>query len=112
MVVFFEFVVDLPGDGSTYYYDDIEVADAPLSIGDNFISTVVSYPNPVINTWNIQGQETITSIEIFNLLGQKVLSISPNASNVELNLSNLQSNVYIARVKIGNQTKTIRIIKK
>ena len=112
VVLFFEFVPDLPGDGSTYYYDDIEVADAPLSIGDNFISTVVSYPNPVINTWNIQGQETITSIEIFNLLGQKVLSISPNASNVELNLSNLQSNVYIARVKIGNQTKTIRIIKK
>ena len=26
VVVFFEFVVDLPGDGSTYYYDDIEVA--------------------------------------------------------------------------------------
>ena len=32
VVVFFEFVADLPGDGSTYYYDDIEVADAPLSI--------------------------------------------------------------------------------
>ena len=26
VVIFFEFVVDLPGDGSTYYYDDIEVA--------------------------------------------------------------------------------------
>ncbi len=25
VVVFFEFIVDLPGDGSTYYYDDIEV---------------------------------------------------------------------------------------
>ena len=76
------------------------------------MSTVVSYPNPVINTWNIQGQEIITSIEIFNLLGQKVLSINPNISNVELNLSKLQSNVYIARINIGNQTKTIRIIKK
>ncbi len=26
VVLFFEFVPDLPGDGSTYYYDDIEVA--------------------------------------------------------------------------------------
>ena len=25
VVIFFEFVVDLPGDGSTYYYDDIEL---------------------------------------------------------------------------------------
>ena len=24
VVVFFEFVVDLPGDGSTYYFDEIE----------------------------------------------------------------------------------------
>lgn len=27
VVVFFEFVVDLPGDGSTYYFDDIEFAN-------------------------------------------------------------------------------------
>ena len=25
IVIFFEFVVDLPGDGSTYYFDDIEL---------------------------------------------------------------------------------------
>jgi len=27
VVVFFEFVPDLPGDGSTYYYDDIQIID-------------------------------------------------------------------------------------
>lgn len=27
IVVFFEFVVDLPGDGSTYYFDDIQLAN-------------------------------------------------------------------------------------
>ncbi|WP_250432520.1 Ig-like domain-containing protein [Hanstruepera flava] len=27
IVVFFEFVVDLPGDGSTYYFDDIQIID-------------------------------------------------------------------------------------
>ena len=31
VVVFFEFVPDLPGDGSTYYYDDIEVAQASIN---------------------------------------------------------------------------------
>ena len=25
IVIFFEFVVDLAGDGSTYYFDDIEL---------------------------------------------------------------------------------------
>lgn len=27
VVVFFEFIVDLPGDGSTYYFDDVELAN-------------------------------------------------------------------------------------
>ena len=27
VVVFFEFVVDLPGDGSTYYFDDVSVTN-------------------------------------------------------------------------------------
>jgi len=29
VVVFFEFIVDLPGDGSTYYFDNIEIAEIP-----------------------------------------------------------------------------------
>ena len=35
VVVFFEFVVDLPGDGTTYYFDDIEV----------YIPTITGPPN-------------------------------------------------------------------
>ena len=31
IVVFFEFIVDLPGDGSTYYFDDIEL-DTPAGV--------------------------------------------------------------------------------
>jgi len=27
IVVFFEFIADLPGDGSTYYYDDLQIID-------------------------------------------------------------------------------------
>ena len=46
VVLFFEFVVDLPGDGSTYYYDDIELA---LPVSDlvelpvDFESTTIDY---------------------------------------------------------------------
>ena len=46
VVLFFEFVVDLPGDGSTYYYDDIQVA-APeeelLELPVDFESTTIDY---------------------------------------------------------------------
>jgi uncharacterized protein YkuJ/expansin (peptidoglycan-binding protein) len=46
VVLFFEFVVDLPGDGSTYYYDDIQVV-APeeelLELPVDFESTTIDY---------------------------------------------------------------------
>ena len=110
VVIFFEFVVDLPGDGSTYYYDDIELA-APLSIGDTVLSTVVSFPNPVKTLWNVQAQETITDIIIYNLFGQKILSISPNMSDVSLNMSEMRTGVYLAHVYSDKGTKIIKILK-
>ena len=110
VVIFFEFVVDLPGDGSTYYYDDIELA-APLSIGDTVLSTVVSFPNPVKTIWNVQAQETITDITIYNLFGQKILSISPNMSDVSLNMSEMRTGVYLAHVYSDKGTKIIKILK-
>ena len=46
VVVFFEFVADLPGDGSTYYYDDIEVAtpaEELLELPVDFESATIDY---------------------------------------------------------------------
>ena len=111
VVLFFEFVVDLPGDGSTYYYDDIQVADAPLSINDNLISSVVSYPNPVINTWNVQADKAITDIVIYNLFGQRIMSISPNMKNISLNMSEFKSGMYLAHVISQEGTKIIKVLK-
>ena len=111
VVVFFEFVVDLPGDGSTYYYDDIEVADAPLSINDNFMSTVVSYPNPVKTYWNVKAEQTITDIVIYNLFGQRILSITPNMSDVSLNMSEFKSGIYLVHVISDEGTKIMKVLK-
>ena len=111
VVIFFEFVEGLPGDGTTYYYDDIELADNPLSISDTILSTVVSYPNPVKTLWNVQAQETITDIVIYNLFGQKILSISPNMSDVSLNMSEMRTGVYLAHVHSDKGTKIIKILK-
>ena len=111
VVIFFEFVEGLPGDGTTYYYDDIELADNPLSISDTILSTVVSFPNPVKTLWNVQAQETITDIVIYNLFGQKILSISPNMSDVSLNMSEMRTGVYLAHVHSDKGTKIIKILK-
>ncbi|MDA7824938.1 T9SS type A sorting domain-containing protein, partial [Flavobacteriaceae bacterium] len=68
-------------------------------------------PNPVKTLWNVQAQETITDIIIYNLFGQKILSISPNMSDVSLNMSEMRTGVYLAHVYSDKGTKIIKILK-
>ncbi|MAD29742.1 MAG: hypothetical protein CMC00_01785, partial [Flavobacteriaceae bacterium] len=74
-------------------------------------STVVSYPNPVINTWNVQADKSITDIVIYNLFGQRIMSISPNMKNISLNMSEFKSGMYLAHVISQEGTKIIKVLK-
>ena len=69
------------------------------------------YPNPVENNLTINSKTEISSIEVFNVLGQTVLKSSPNTNNTKLNMSQLNSGAYFVKVVSGNNAKTIRIIK-
>lgn len=70
------------------------------------------YPNPVSS-----GRIYITSksslnkdVEIFDVLGKKILSASMNAK--ELNISSLTPGVYIIKIKEGDATATRKLIVK
>ena len=111
VVVFFEFVPDLPGDGSTYYYDDIEVAQA-LSISDYESFSVSSFPNPVNDTWNVSSADEISQINIYNILGENVTTFSPYMNTYSLDMSHFNSGIYLMKIvsSIG-ETHTLKVLK-
>lgn len=69
------------------------------------------YPNPTRNNLNITSAKSISTVEFFNLLGQKVLSNKVNANQKELDLSGLQSGVYVMEVTIENSKESFKIVK-
>jgi len=69
------------------------------------------YPNPVNDNLSLYAQSSIENISVYNLLGQEVLRLNPNALNAELNMSELQTGAYFVKVTIENVTETVRIIK-
>lgn len=69
------------------------------------------YPNPSSNQVNLFAEKNISKVELFNLLGQKVLSNTVNASQKQLNIANLQKGMYLMEVSIDNAKKTFKIIK-
>lgn len=69
------------------------------------------YPNPVKNILNLSYIQEISSVEIFNLLGQKVNSNKINANSAQIDMSNLSKGAYMVKVTSNDQVKTIKVIK-
>jgi hypothetical protein len=92
------------------YVDDI-VIDTALSTPNVAITKATLYPNPVKDVLNISHAETITNVSIYNVLGQKVIDKNYNATQVQLNLSDLPSGSYIVKSTINNQVNTTTILK-
>lgn len=75
------------------------------------ISKVSAYPNPVKNVLNLSYSQDISDVAVFNLLGQKVLSKKVNATESQIDMSDLTHGTYLVKVTVNNETKTIKLIK-
>ena len=85
-----------------------------LGLEDNSLSQVSIYPNPVKHNLVIKTPSglNIDKIRLFNLLGQQIIEMAPNTNgNPEVDLSELQSGVYLVELSSNNQTVVRRIIK-
>lgn len=82
---------------------------------DTFDTTnnFIVYPNPTSSKIFITSKEYVSSYEIYNALGQKVKEGSFNAvlEQEELDLTALQSGLYILNFKGDKTSKTVRIVK-
>ena len=70
-----------------------------------------SFPNPVKDVLNLSYSQNMTSISIFNVVGQQILSKSLNEASAKIDLSGLSKGVYLVKVTADNQAKTFKIIK-
>ena len=74
------------------------------------------YPNPVLETLNIQTSEPLTEdtqIIVFDVSGKKVLATYAKATELnQLNVSTLNSGVYILQLSSANMNQSYKFIKK
>ncbi|MBF8150237.1 T9SS type A sorting domain-containing protein [Winogradskyella sp. F6397] len=101
------------GGLSVTKYFTYEVGDdCTLSTSEFEAAAFKVFPNPTNADWNIESNTTITSITVFDILGNKVSTLKPNATEAKINTSALKSGVYFARVEGLNGTKSVKLIKK
>ena len=75
-------------------------------------ASFVYYPNPVTDVLNITYANEISKVQVMNLLGQEVMVKSINATQSQIDMSNLASGSYLVKVTADNKVKTIKVIKR
>ncbi|WP_299888453.1 ThuA domain-containing protein [uncultured Lacinutrix sp.] len=90
-----------------------------LTIEEQIISDFKIVPNPVKSITTIQVEKTLgdISVRLYTILGKEVLVKTINSSflynnEFSLNLSNLNSGVYLLKLSSKNVEKSIKLIKK
>ncbi|MGY8934410.1 MAG: T9SS type A sorting domain-containing protein, partial [Flavobacteriales bacterium] len=89
----------------------IVVTNSTLGVNDFNAINVSVYPNPTINNINIQSDEQITNIVVYNTLGQMVMNAAPDATNFSMETANLDAGIYFAKLSTEKGSKTVKFIK-
>ncbi len=84
-----------------------------LGVEDLILSNFIISPNPVSTEFNIELPNRVESakIQIFDVLGKQLISGEISKLNSTVEVSGLQSGVYMLRVINGNSSQTKRFIK-
>ncbi|MCF6308162.1 MAG: T9SS type A sorting domain-containing protein, partial [Flavobacteriaceae bacterium] len=104
--VYYVFVVNTGGITDISFDCDL------LAIADNVIEGFSFYPNPSSDVINIDSQDLIENVSIYNILGQKVIDQNIDATSSQINVANLAQGTYIMKATVNGVTASYKVIKK
>ena len=106
---------DTSGVDNDLFIDNFQITATSLSdtagVEDESLVTLNVYPNPASDVLNISAQNTINTVEIFNVLGQKVITMQVENTSAEINVSNLNAGIYLIKYEINNSISTKKFVK-
>ena len=109
-------------DGATYYVTQnsntceseglaVSVTEI-LNVSNSAFSGLVAYPSLVKNQLFIENNESITKVEVYNLLGQKMIEKKIHKLKTSIDMASLSAGVQLVKIFTANETKTIKVVKK
>ena len=78
-----------------------------MALDENAVAAIV-YPNPASEKLNISA-EGMTTVMVFNAIGQKVISLDVDADEIGLDVSSLNNGIYMLKVATKNGVFTRKI---
>ena len=99
-------------DGITIFIDNVSLVQSVLSTDEFQITKPKVFPNPTLDSWNIESANSnIDKFEVYDVLGKRVQSLSPDRQKATIDGTNLKAGLYLAKLYLGDTVSTIRLIK-
>ena len=105
----FRFVHDnFGGDG---FIDNIRINDEALSVSEFAFNAFTHSYDKNLKTLNLDSPlSTFNAIEIYDVLGKRIINKNLSGNEESINLSTLTDGVYLARVRTEAGTRTIKFV--
>mgnify|MGYP003587439584 CR=1 FL=1 len=89
------------------------IAHGSTAVNNVTRGSVRVYPNPVQNMLQLSSiDKEISSVQIVSLQGQLLLSRDVNALNYSVDVAELPTGIYFAKIRCGNELITQKIVRK
>jgi len=83
-------------NGQTFYGPETTFQTWTESV-DELENSLKLYPNPTANVLNVEG-EGMSSIEVYNAVGQRVMKKEVNGNKAQVNTESLNNGIYFIRI--------------
>lgn len=77
---------------------------ATLNLKESTIATFSMFPNPANNILNLRAKGTVKDVKIFDITGKQVFKSGWFTNSIELNISTLNSGVYLVKVEAEDKS--------
>ena len=82
-----------------------------LNIGDFGRREFRMYPNPVTDVLHIEYDALLSNVEVYNMLGQKLISRNVDAASAQIDMSQLPTGTFLVKAASGNLSKTYKVVR-
>ena len=82
-----------------------------LSVNEFNTESFSMAPNPTNGVVSFKSKQYIDILEVYSILGEKVLEINPNSRIFDIDLTHLQAGIYIIKSTDGKRIATNKLIK-
>jgi hypothetical protein len=90
--------------------DVFNTCPSTASVDDNNVLDAQVYPNPTTGLLTISSAEVISGVEVYNVIGKRVLQITTVVNN-SVDVSSLSKGIYMLKIASGDSIATKKIIK-